>query len=110
MLIIIFSAPSKESTIPLNNKNDISIDQITDDHPILDKASLIEEGRQYMRKLLEYTMSNHISSVNLIASISVLSNVAKQRTEYIKLVLESLSTLLGKSALKELNKKEDLIN
>lgn len=95
MLIIIFSAPSKESTIPSNNKDDISIDQITDEHPILDKGALIEEGRQYMRKLLEYTMSNHISSVNLITSISVLANVAKQRTEYVKLVIESLSTLLS---------------
>lgn len=95
MLIIVLSAPTKDSLIPVANQNDISIDEIADNNPVLDKPSLIVEGRQHMRKLLEYTMSNHISSVNLIASISVLTNVAKQRTEYMKLVIESLITLLG---------------
>jgi hypothetical protein len=57
---------------------------------------MIEEGRHHMRKLIEYTVSNHISSVNLIASISVLSNISKQRPEYMKVVIETLSTLIGK--------------
>ena len=48
-----------------------------------------------MRKLIEYTLSNHISSINLIASISALSNISKQRPEYMKRVIETLSTLLG---------------
>lgn len=95
MLIIILSAPTKDSLIPNNTKEDISIDQVADENPILDKASMIEDGRQHMRKLLEYTMSNHISSVNLIASISVLANVAKQRPEYMKLVIESLIALIA---------------
>jgi hypothetical protein len=56
---------------------------------------MIEEGRHYMRKLIEYTLSNHISSINLIASISALTNISKQRPEYMKRVIETLSTLLG---------------
>ncbi len=95
MLIIVLSAPNKDSLIPTINQADISIDQIPEDKPLLDKVGLIEEGRQHMRKLLEYTMSNHISSVNLIASISVLANIGKQRTEYMKLVLDALQTLLA---------------
>jgi symplekin len=47
-----------------------------------------------MRKLLEYTLSTHISSVNLITSICVLSNVAKQRPEYMAIVLNTYSKLL----------------
>jgi hypothetical protein len=95
MLIIILSSPTKDSLIPNNNKDDISLDEIADGNSILDKANMIEDGRQHMRKLLEYTMSNHISSVNLIASISVLSSVAKQRPEYMKLIIESLVALIG---------------
>ena len=96
MLIICFSARSKDSLTPVTNEHDISIDQITEEHPILDKEALIEEGRYHFRKLLEYIMSNHISSVNLIASISALSNIAKQRPEYMKIVIDSYSTLLSK--------------
>jgi symplekin len=47
-----------------------------------------------MRKLLEYTLSTHISSVNLITSICVLSNIAKQRPEYMAIVLNTYSKLL----------------
>ena len=96
MLIICFSARSKDSLTPATNEHDISIDQIMEEHPILDKEALIEEGRYHFRKLLEYIMSNHISSVNLIASISALSNIAKQRPEYMKIVIDSYSTLLSK--------------
>ncbi len=95
MLIIVLSAPSKDSLVPVVNQADVSIDQVPEDRPLLERPSLVEEGRQHMRKLLEYTMSNHISSVNLVTSICVLANIAKQRTEYMKLVLDALQTLLG---------------
>ncbi len=81
--------------MPVVNQADVSIDQVPEDRPLLERPSLVEEGRQHMRKLLEYTMSNHISSVNLVTSICVLGNIAKQRTEYMKLVLDALQTLLG---------------
>lgn len=95
MLVIILSPRIKESLIPSVNENDISIDQISDDHPVLNKSMLQEQGRACLRKLLDYTLSIHISSVNLITSINVLSNVAKQRPEFMEIVLDTYKRLLG---------------
>ena len=95
MLVITFSSRIKESMIPAVNKQDISLDQISEDHPILNKTSLQEESRLCLHKLLEYTLSTHISSVNLISSICVLSNIAKQRPEFMDIVLETYQNILG---------------
>ena len=95
MLIIVLSNRTKESWVPSNCDQDISLDQISDEQQILNKAELLEEGRVNLRKLLEYTLSTHISSVNLITSITVLSNIAKQRPEYIQTVLEAFVKLNG---------------
>jgi symplekin len=95
MLILILSSRTKDSLVPNFNKNDLSIDKIGDDHPVLNRMSLQEEGLVHMRKLLEYTLSTHISSVNLISSICVLSNIAKQRPDYIQTVIETFDKLLG---------------
>ena len=103
MLVIVLSERTKESIVPSTNEHDISIEQINDDHELLDKANMIEEGRHHMRKLIEYVLSNHISSVNLIASISVLSNISKQRPEYLKVVLETYTTLLSNFKIEKEN-------
>lgn len=95
MLIILFTPRIKESLVPSINEQDFSIDQIGYDCVVLDKAALLEDGRHHFRKLLEYTLSTHISSVNLISSICVLSNVAKQRPEYMEIVFETYGKILG---------------
>lgn len=114
-LIILYSPRIKESLVPASNENDFSIDLLGNDHPLLDKAALAEEGRHHMRKLLEYTLSTHVSSVNLISSICVLSNVAKQRPEYMEVVLETYSKIietmpptLGKSQVSTVRKQVKL--
>ena len=96
MIIISLSPRIKESMIPSINEWDISLDQISDDHPILNKTALQEEGRICLRKLLDYTLSTHISSVNLISSVCVLSSIAKQRPEFMEIVLETYKNILGK--------------
>lgn len=112
MLIIVLSPRSKESLVPPNCDADISLDQLSDETTVLNKSELLEEGRQNLRKLLEYTLSTHISSVNLITSICVLSNVAKQRPEYLQAILESFTKLmsnlpptLGKSQVSTVKKQ-----
>ena len=99
MLVIILSQRIKESIVPTTNKDDFSLDQLSNDqpsnNPLLDKHKLFEEGRQHMRKLLDYILSTHISSVNLISSICVLSNIAKQRPEYMSIVLETYQQILS---------------
>jgi hypothetical protein len=95
MLVIVLSPRLKESLVPSVNEHDVSIEQISEDHPVLNREELHEEGRQCLRKLLEYTLSTHISSVNLITSINVLCNIAKQRPEYMEIVLDSYKKILG---------------
>ena len=94
-LIILFSPRIKESLVPAPNDQDFSIDQIDKENQLLDRAALAEEGRDLMRRLLKYTLSTHISSVNLIASICSLSNIARQRPEFMEVVLETYSKLIG---------------
>ena len=95
MLIIVYSARTKQSLLPPSAENDISIDQISNDNPILNINELTNEGKECMYKLLEYTLSSHISSVNLISSICALSNIAKQRPNFMEIVLDSYKKLLG---------------
>lgn len=116
MLIIALSPRIKESLVPFSNDQDFSIDQIDERNTInLDKSSLQEEGRHHLRKLLEYTLSTHISSVNLISSICVLSNIAKQRPEFMEAILEAYSKIianmpptLGKSQVNTVRKQMKL--
>ncbi len=96
MIILVFSPRTKESFETSSNKNDISLDQISNEHPLLDKENLLEESRAYLKKLIDYTLSIHISSVNLISSICVLSNIARQRPQYMGLILDTYSKNLSK--------------
>ena len=96
MLVIVLSARTKESLVPSINNDDFSLDQLGNDNELLDKSSLFDEGHQCMRKLLDYILSTHISSVNLISSICVLSNVAKQRPEYMSIVLETCQKIISR--------------
>ena len=96
MLIIVLSARTRDSLVPALNQADFSLDQLANEHAVLDKHQLLDEGHQTMRKLLDYTLSTHISSVNLISSICVLSNVAKQRPDYMNIVLTTYAKLLSK--------------
>jgi hypothetical protein len=81
--------------VPSVNEQDISLDQISDDHPVLSKAALAEECQLCLHKLLEYTLSTHVSSVNLISSICVLSNIARQRPDFMEIVLDTYQKILG---------------
>lgn len=115
VLILLFSARTKDSFVPSPNELDFSIDQLEDDttnKSILDAAELVEEGRAHMQKLLDYTLSTHITGVNLITSISVLSNIARQRPDYIEVVLdayakiiENMPPTLGKSQVSTVRKQ-----
>lgn len=96
ILILCMSERLKESIIPHSNRFDFSVDQLEqDESEIFNRDEMKEESRYHLKKLLEYTLSNHISSVNLITSICVLSNIAKQRPEFINTVLETYSKILA---------------
>lgn len=118
MLIILFSPRIKESLVPSSSEQDFSIDQIGGGeqqavaNALLSRVELAEEGREHMRKLLEYTLSTHVSSVNLITSVCVLSNIARQRPEFMEVVLETYAKLvenmpptLGKSQVSTVRKQ-----
>ncbi|CAF0878916.1 unnamed protein product [Brachionus calyciflorus] len=115
-LILCMSERLKESIIPHVNKGDFSVDQLDQvETDLFNRDELKEEGRYHFKTLLEYTLSSHISSVNLISSICVLSNIAKQRPEFIQTVLETYSKILsnipptlGKSQLNAVKKQMKL--
>lgn len=93
-IIILFSPRIKESLVPASSEQDFSIDQIAGENSLLDREDLKNEGKHHMRKLLEYTLSTHVSSVNLITSICVLSNIARQRPEFMEVVLEAYGKII----------------
>lgn len=96
---MLFSPRTKDSSVPGANEHDFSVDQINDDErqkesAILDQAELIEEGRVHMQKLLDYTLSTHISSLNLLTSIQALSNIVRQRPEFMEIILDAYAKLI----------------
>jgi len=98
MIILVFSPRTKESFETSSSRNEISLDQVSSEHPLLDRESLLEESRVHLKKLIDYTLSIHISSVNLISSICVLSNIARQRPQFMGLILDTYSKILSKQA------------
>jgi len=49
-----------------------------------------------MEKLLEFTLSQHLSSVNLIAAMGAIANIARQRPDYMSRVVQTFEALQGK--------------
>jgi len=69
-----------------------------------------------MEKLLIYTLSAHISSVNLILCMTVLSSIGRQRPEYMANVLQALEKIeknlpptLGKSQITSVKKQMKML-
>jgi symplekin len=84
---------------------------LQDDHRILRRNKLEQEGKDVMEKLLEFTLSQHLSryqlqfpfsnsiyyfSVNLIAAMGAIANIARQRPDYMSRVVQTFEALQGK--------------
>ncbi|CAF1425009.1 unnamed protein product [Adineta steineri] len=93
MLALVLSRRSQDSIIPTSNEQDFSLNLLQDDHRILRRNKLEQEGKDVMEKLLEFTLSQHLSSVNLIAAMGAIANIARQRPDYMSRVVQTFEAL-----------------
>ncbi|CAG0886922.1 unnamed protein product, partial [Darwinula stevensoni] len=117
-IILVQTAPEVE-----NPKRKLPDDLCLDDVPLTLKIArprkLEEEAKHIFDELIKYLTSAHISSVNLMAAMGALSNIARQRQLFIGKVVAALETLhanlpptLGKSQVSSVRKmlKMHLLN
>src|ERR1700679_2120641 len=60
----------------------MSLEEISRDHPFISYRMLASEASINMNCLLEQLASTHISSLNLVTCISCICNIARQRPEH----------------------------
>ncbi|CAF3368490.1 unnamed protein product [Rotaria sp. Silwood1] len=93
MLALVLSRRTQDSIVPASNEQDFSLNLLQDDHRILRRNKLEQEGKDVMEKLLEFTLSQHLSSVNLIAAMGAIANIARQRPDYMSRVVQTFEAL-----------------
>ncbi|CAF2884736.1 unnamed protein product [Rotaria sp. Silwood2] len=74
-------------------EQDFSKNLSQDDHKILCRIQLEQEEKEMIEKLFEFTISQHISSVNLIAAVEAIANIVRQRSGYISRVIQIFKVL-----------------
>ncbi|XP_030752389.1 symplekin [Sitophilus oryzae] len=73
--------------------NDFSLDNVPLTLKIARRRKLEEEASNLFELLVKFHGSPHISSANLLACIGVLTNIAKNRAEFMKRVVDALESL-----------------
>ena len=100
MLILVHSMKSKNSEVSMSSKKDqnkkdkeISIDIVPANHPLVKYDELVSEGMTTLEALLALCASANISSVNLMAVLSSLTSIGKQRFSFVSTVIKSFESL-----------------
>uniref|UniRef100_A0A915KJJ5 Symplekin n=1 Tax=Romanomermis culicivorax TaxID=13658 RepID=A0A915KJJ5_ROMCU len=77
---------NKSSFAKLKEKEDatMSLDEVPRTHKLLSYRKLEAEGKIFFEKLLTLLASQHVSSVNLMACMTSLSNVARLRPDFME--------------------------
>ncbi|XP_064621596.1 symplekin-like [Lineus longissimus] len=92
-VIITLSEKTEDSDVPQKYENNISLDQIPPDHRTIDIKKMEREGVKAFETLLDFEASAHISSVNLITTMSSLTMIGKQRPQFIAKVIQGFESL-----------------
>lgn len=99
MLILVHSmkpkSPDEMSMSKKDNKKDkeVSIDIVPANHPLVKYDELVNEGMTTLEALLALCASANISSVNLMAVLSSLTSIGKQRVSFVSTVIKSFESL-----------------
>jgi len=101
MLILVHSPKSKnlETNISKKDKDkkdvskEVSIDIVPANHPLVKHDELVSEGMTTLEALLALCASANISSVNLMAVLSSLTSIGKQRLSFVSTVIKSFESL-----------------
>ncbi|KXJ19127.1 symplekin [Exaiptasia diaphana] len=93
MLVLVQSNKTQDSESTKKGETDISLDVIPRNHPLVRMAELREEGGTTLEALLTLIASPTISSVNLMACLGTLSNIARQRPIFMSTVVQTFESL-----------------
>lgn len=93
MLILTHSKKSGSSSNDHLKKDDISIDIVPSNHPLVKVNELQDEGLTTLEALLAMCASSNISSVNLMAVLSSLANIGKYRPTFFGTVVQAFEAL-----------------
>lgn len=63
------------------------------DHKFLSYRGLESDGKELMKKLLEFTTASHITSVNLMTCLMTISKIARCRPQFMSEVVGALESL-----------------
>ncbi|XP_066261627.1 symplekin [Euwallacea similis] len=89
-VVLLQSYPDEAET---KKVNDFSLDNVPLTLKIARRRKLEEEASNLFELLVKFHGSPHISSANLLACIGVLTNIAKNRAEFMVRVVEALELL-----------------
>ncbi|XP_058715957.1 symplekin [Poecile atricapillus] len=92
-LIVTLSPRSGDSDVPKRSENDVSLERIPRDHPVIKYNVLWEEGKAALEQLLKFMVHPAISSINLTAALGSLATIARQRPMFMAEVIQAYETL-----------------
>ncbi|KAM4696875.1 symplekin [Rhinophrynus dorsalis] len=92
-LIVTLSPRTSDSEIPKRQEGDISMEQISTDHPYLKYNVLKEVGKKALKELLKFMAHPAISSINLTAALGSLASIARQRPMFMAEVIQAYESL-----------------
>lgn len=91
MLIIMQTYPDTES--PKKSEGEMALDDVPPTLKLARPRKLEEEAKQMFDSLIAFHGTSHISSVNLMACMQTLTNIAKHRCEFVSKVIQALEAL-----------------
>ncbi|XP_014167082.2 symplekin, partial [Geospiza fortis] len=92
-LIVTLSPRTADSDVPKRHENDVSLERIPRDHPVIKYNVLWEEGKAALEQLLKFMVHPAISSINLTAALGSLATIARQRPMFMAEVIQAYETL-----------------
>ncbi|XP_065064870.1 symplekin-like [Rhopilema esculentum] len=92
MVVLVHSPKMQDSDAP-KKEGDVSLDIVPRNHPLVKLSTMREEGGKAIEALLSLCASPTISSVNLMAVITSLTNIAKQRPSFMSTVVQAFESL-----------------
>ncbi|XP_041275309.1 symplekin, partial [Onychostruthus taczanowskii] len=94
-LIVTLSPRTADSDVPRRHENDVSLERIPRDHPVIKYNVLWEEGKAALEQLLKFMVHPAISSINLTAALGSLATIARQRPTFHSRVPNPVSPLVA---------------
>ncbi|KAI0982213.1 hypothetical protein GJ496_002430 [Pomphorhynchus laevis] len=93
LTIVLSFKPNNDPTHEDEQDSDCLLDIIPEQHRLLDRDSLADEGQEMFKSLMTCTLSQRISSNNLIACMICLADICKVHPSQLANVIQAFETL-----------------